>query len=319
MVLNHYVINQIVGGKMVAGRRTRFGHFRLLNVVGDVLKNRPRPRAVVPFDLNSDQIVYKAFKRVYDGASAESVLLDKSLASKFHSESRKLGFHASAADMNRRLLNIRKNPSRYSKHGIVLPKATKVTPHASIVPQYAHIVEFALARLRLRYGVTIDDILIDPDLAAEYEKMVATAAPRLTPLDVRLAALYIRKTRYIAKKSVELVASLDAKQMEGAFTDLGTVSQLSASAVADEEGIVEILENNRHLYISRNENLRSTVDQIASQSSLVFMANDFWQPNPSNLSIRVYEGNKFLKVPVSQWQLKLISEKKPVFNYPIAA
>ncbi|HEY8665696.1 MAG TPA: hypothetical protein VIL86_03480 [Tepidisphaeraceae bacterium] len=319
MALNHYAINQIVGGKMVAGKRPRFGHFGLLNIVGDMLKNRPRPNANVPFDLSSDRIVYDAFLRISNGTSAETVLLDKSLASKFHSESRKLGFHASAADMNRRLINIRKNPARYEKHGIVLPEATKVTPHPSIVPQYAHIIEFALARLRLRYGVTIDDILIDPELTAQYEEMVSSAAPSLTSEQVRLAALYIRKTRYIAKKNLQLVASLNVQKMESAFTDLGSVSRIDPSAVRDDEGIVEILENGRHLYISRNENLRLAVNQIGSPSSLMFMANDFWKPNPENLSVRIFEGEKFLKIPVSQWQLKLISERKPVFNYPVAA
>jgi hypothetical protein len=47
------------------------------------------------------------------------------------------------------------------------------------------------------------------------------------------------------------------------------------------------------------------------------MANDFWHPKPENILIRIFSGAKFLKVPVSQWQLKLICENKPIFNYPV--
>jgi len=246
------------------------------------------------------------------------VLLDPKLAARFHSTARKMGLHAPAADMNRRLINIRKNPARYKKHGIVLPRATKIEPHPSIVPRYAHVIEFSLARLHSRYGVSIDDILIDPELGTEYE-MVLSAAPKLTPLEIRLAALYIRKTRYISKSREELVQSLPTEAIELAFHEVGTAAVLDVSAVPTGEGVIEVLDANKHLYISRSEDLRSAVDQITSESSLKFMANDFWQPKRENLLVRVLAGHEFLGTNVSEWQLKLISEKRPVFNWPIAA
>ncbi len=61
------------------------------------------------------------------------------------------------------------------------------------------------------------------------------------------------------------------------------------------------------------------MDQITSESSLKFMANDFWQPKRESLLVRVFAGRQFLGTKVSEWQLKLISEKKPVFNWPVAA
>lgn len=315
MALNHYLINQTVGGKMVPSRgRFRFGRFHLPGVVGEMLKHRPRPNAKVVFDVDADRKVYEAFLKVADGASAETVLLDQALVSKFHAAARKLGFHASAADLNRRLLNIRKNPARYKKHGLILPDSTNIVPHPSVVPQYAHVIEFSLARLRSRYGVTIDDILIDPELAREYEEMARTAAPDLSSFDLRLAALYIRKTRYIAKQNEELIDSLDTTAIEPAFVPVTPALELKP-----QPGLIELLENQQYLYISRNENLRAAIDQITSESSLSFMANEFWRPRKEALTIRVYAGEKFLKVPVSQWQLKLISEKRPVFNWPVVA
>lgn len=315
MVLNHYAINQTVRGEMVpTGRAPCFGRLALPAVVGEMLKHRPRPRARVVFDLTTDKMVFDAFLTVADEASPESLLLDPALAKRFHAAARKLGFHASAADMNRRLLNIRKNPARYKGYGLILPRSERAEPQPSIVPQYAHIIEFSLSRLHSRYGVSIDDILIDPALGDEYEKMVKEAAPDLTPVQLRLAALYIRKTRYIKKNNVELIESLDSATIEAAFAPVQRMVELKPEA-----GLIELLEDNRHLYISRNENLKSAVEQITSESSLHFMANEFWRPRRENLVVRVLAGEKFLEVPVSQWQLKLITDKKPVFNWPMAA
>ncbi len=175
MALNHYAINQVVRGTMAAGSQARFGSFGLLGVVGNVLKSRPLPNARVLFDIESDRKVLAAFEKVRDGYAPETLMLDDAFANKFHVEARRLGVHASDADINRRLLNIRKNPARYSSLGLSIQVATKTNPQPSIVPRYAHVIEFALSRLRSRYGVTIDDILLDPSLKLEYEKMVAMA------------------------------------------------------------------------------------------------------------------------------------------------
>jgi len=318
MALNHYAINQVVKGRMSVGGRFRFGQFGAHRVVTSLLKHRPRPAARVSFNYESDRIIRDAFEKVADGTSAETVaMIDPVLAAKFHAAARRMGFHASAADMNRRLINIRKNKARYEKQGIVLPESTVVEPKPSIVPSYAHVIEFSLARLHSRYGVSIDDILLDPALAKEYEEMARTAAPNLNSRELRLAALYLRKTRYIAKQTAEVIQSLNAAKMEAAFETVGTLND--RPKVAAVEGMIELLENGKHLYISRNENLQAAVEQISSDSSLRFMANDFWQPKRESLLMRIFRGSEFLKVPISQWQLKLISDKKPVFNWPIAA
>lgn len=318
MGLNHYAINQVVGGKMVpAAGRFRFGHSGAFKVASELLKHRPRPRAKVEFDLEADRKIFDAFLLEASGHSPETVLIDPALAAAFHARARKLGVHASSADINRRILNIRKNKARYAAHGLVLPKATAIVPQESIVPRYAHIIEFSLARLHSRYGVSIDDILIDPELAAEYEQMAHAAAPELSPVQLRLAALYIRKTRYIEKAKADDIQALNTAKIEVAFETLGTLDHARGIELKPGAGLVELLEDNRHLYISRNDDLPAVVHQMASGATLQFMANDFWTPDPRRLVVRVLRGAEFQQRPVSQWQLKLISEKHPVFNWPV--
>ena len=65
-----------------------------------------------------------------------------------------------------------------------------------------HVIEFALVRLRYRYGASIDDILLDPDLGEKFEQLASELAPGLRDVDLRLGALYIRKTRHFEKKDI---------------------------------------------------------------------------------------------------------------------
>src|SRR4051794_27439227 len=125
MTLNHYAINSIIRGKMVkGGRAVRFGPSGVMGAAATMLKHRPRPDARFDFDHDTDKKLFDAFVQVHNGASAETIMIDKALASRFHAAARKKGVHASAAALNRRLLNFRKNPGRFRAHGIVLPEAT---------------------------------------------------------------------------------------------------------------------------------------------------------------------------------------------------
>lgn len=319
MSLNHYAINQVIQGRMVPGGRMRFGASGVLGVVGNMLKHRPRPNQKVKFDLASDRVIYDAFLKTWRKHSPEALLLDDELGDEFRRVAKKMGFPGTGADANRRLINIRKNPARYREHGLILPDAEVTEPQPSIVPKYAHIIEFSLARIHSQYGITIDDILIDPEADRQYQEMARAFAPELGPRQLRLAALYIRKTRYIKKKDATIIESLPTEQIEAKFTNLGTLDRVRAQDVAPAAGIVELLEDGRHLYISHTSDLHAAVQGVASESTLRFMGGPFWQPKPDHLLVRTFAGEEFLHIRLTQWQLRLIQDKKPVFNWPVAA
>ena len=178
------------------------------------------------------------------------------------------------------------------------------------------MIEFALSRLHSRYGISIDDILIDSDQAVEYEKMVHEAAPRLTSMQIRLAALYLRKTRSITKKDAHLVASLDPSKIEASLTNLGAVAEIRPAP--EGPGLIELLENDKPIYISRRRP-ESRGQRNLQRPLAAFMANDFWTPDPERLVVRIFEGDRFLKASISNWQLRLISVRNPVFNWPVRA
>ncbi|MCH7704672.1 MAG: hypothetical protein IIB61_06140 [Planctomycetes bacterium] len=82
---------------------------------------------------------------------------------------------------------------------------------------------------------------------------------------------------------------------------------------------MEVVERNRYLYVARNENLRAVVKEFIDGPTLSAMGNQFWTPDPESIHVHVFVGTRFLNTPMRQWQLKVIEERKPVFNLPIRA
>ncbi len=319
MPLNYYAVNQVLGGTMLPGRRQRFGGFGTLRTVGDLLRQRPRKVMPVEFTYDMDARVVQAFEAVRDGTAPERILWDEKLSARFHARCRSLGVHAPNAQLDRRLINIRKNKTRYLSHGIALSETTVTDPQPSIVPEYAHVLEFALVRLRNRYGVSIDDILLDTELVAEFEALARMAARNLTSPQLRLGALYIRKTRHVARAELPRFDELDSRAIESRLSSLGTLDSISPEDVDAKEGLIEVLERDRYLYISRNENLRAVVTEFVQGSTLEVLSNLLWTPRPDSISLRVFAGATFQNSTILRWQLKLIREKQPVFNWPILA
>lgn len=319
MALNFYSINKAFAGKMIPVASPRFGSFGRLPLVAEMLRNKPRREKPIEFTYAKDRLLVKAFEAVRHGMAPERVLWDDKLSNAFEDRARKLGLNAPTAQLRRRLLNVRKNKARYERHGIRLSETTVVDPHPSVVPQYAHAIEFALVKLHNRHGASIDDILFDPTLTLEYEKLASVVAQDLTSTDLRLAALYIRKTRYVARRELDLFDQLDADVIQRDFQEIGTAKTATAKDAPASEGLIEVLENDRFLYISRNENLRAVVGQFVTGDTLRLMANHFWSPKRESISIRILPGTSFHDTSVQRWQLKLIQAKSPLFNWPVAA
>ncbi len=219
--LNQYAIGKILGSKMTPVKRARFGNFGLLETTAEALRagEASGPSAAVAhFSYDEDRLVVRAFEDVRQGAATDAILWDRSLARAFAQQCCQVGLEATEAFLNRRLINIRKNIRRYEKHGIFIAPATKCVTHPSIVPQFAHVIEFALVRLRYRYGASIDDILLDPELGEKFEHLASELAPELQDMDLRLGALYIRKTRQVEKKDLPRMEGLNVEVIEKAWS-----------------------------------------------------------------------------------------------------
>jgi len=324
MNVNYYAVNKVLGGRMVhLAQQPQFGHFNLLRTTGDLLGQKElmfhRSQIPTKFSIEDDRKIAEAFESVRDGYAPERVLWDEKLSAKFVERTNQLALRAPLAVLNRRLMNIRKNPKRYAGHGIFLSESdpSKVDPKPSVVWQYAHAIEFALVRIKIRYGASIDDILLDPVLVSEYEQLARKIAKNLTSVQLRLGALYIRKTRHIDAKEESLFEKLDTSRADAAFQSIGTIDRVKPADAPPSEGIIQVLDQKRYLYVSKNANLRLVVEQFVKGPTLSTLANHFWEPDPSTISIRMLPGEEFEGVTMNRWQKKLIQVHDPIFNWPL--
>jgi hypothetical protein len=318
--LNQYAISKILGSQMTPTRRASFGNFHLLETMAESLRARQASTPVeeaVHFSYEQDALVVKAFEEVRDGAAPDAILWDRQLSQAFIQQCRDLNLPGTNAYLNRRLINIRKNIRRYETHGISISATTRSDPHPSIVQQYAHVIEFALVRLRYRFGASIDDILVDPDLGDKFEQLALGIAPTLASTDLRLGALYIRKTRHFAKTELRKSDSLDVHQLDKEWSKPGSLATVHASDVPSSPGLIEMKERDRYLYIARNDNIRPAVEQLQSGKAFELVANGFWKPSLEDITIQFVQGTKFHGAGINMWERKLIRDLEPIFNWPI--
>ena len=318
--VNQYAISKTLGSKMTPVKRARFGNFGLLETTTEALRARHASnpsRETRDFSYKEDRLVVQAFEDVRRGLAPDAILWDRSLARDFARRCRQLGLDASDAFLNRRLINIRKNVRRYEKQGISIAPATRSDTHPSIVPQYAHVIEFALVRLRYRYGASIDEILLDPSLGEQFEQMALELAPNLSNMQLRLGALYIRKTRNFEKKDSARIEGLDLEVVDKAWSEPVSLASVNPANLPSSPGLLELKEEGRYLYISRNNDIRPAADQMRSGSAFDLVANGFWTPRLDKITLQFITGATVGDINVGVWEKRLIRDREPIFNWPI--
>jgi len=321
--LNQYAISRVLGSTISDAPNVRFGAFSLLATHAESMRVASRKRlSPSRLDQRASKLIATAFEQTRDGMAADRVLVDRMLSRRFRNTARSLGVNASDEQICRRLLAIRKNPRTY---GVRLkPTEVQDSLQRNVVDEFAFAVEFALARLKTLRGSSIDDLLVRPALADEFDSMCEALAPGWRSLDYRLGALYIRKTRFIKSDSVmhEQIASLDPREFEAQFETVGTVQSLNRHAIPRVKGVVRLNDQGRrdqYLFVQHNSDVARLCEFFQHDRFVPTIADDFWQPSADDISVSFYAGQSYAKIPVETWELCLIQSRKPAFNLPVAA
>ncbi len=318
--LNQLAISKVLGSTIKPVGSVGFGNFNLLSTteeMQDALKGDDQDRLLAELGYAEDAKVVEAFETVRAGAPTDELLWNKDLVKAFVAESERLKLQAPHAYLIRRLINVRKNAPRYKEHGIEISPTTKKDVHPSIVPRYAHVIEFALVKLRFRYGASIDDILIDPRLGDRFEETARQIVPSISNADLRLGALYIRKNRGTKKKDFEEIRDLDVKEVERAWQGNQSLAAVNLTSVPVGPGLIELKEERRYLYISHNEDIHAALSQLHTGDAFRLIANNFWQPRLETITVLFAPGKKIGHASIEKWERKLVYERDPVLNWPI--
>ena len=244
--------------------------------------------------------IISAFEAVRSGNSVDRVVVDPELNAAFLDECRRQGLVADAATLNRALINLR-------KAGLLRGLKSRSLSPGSDDP-YRFAAEMAARHMERRDGVTLDDILCDPALARELDKLAASISPGFTPLQYRWSALNLRKT---SRLSPELLARIAPPQQVLSFA----VPKLLLESVPSAQGLYLFFTPQTCLYVGEAENLRNRIGKHLDHSDNKGLARWMWDQGTAELFVEFQVLNSATAQKVRRaLERELIRGRNPVFN-----
>jgi site-specific DNA-methyltransferase (adenine-specific) len=246
-------------------------------------------------------VIRQAFEAVRDGYAADRVVADPTLNQHFVSECRRRGLEFPVCTLNRALLNLRKGGRLAGS-----TRSRKTSFYDEEDYQFAS--EIAVRFLERRDRITLDDIICDPEIAGEFDRVAAQISPGFTSLQYRWAALNLRKRRALRP---EIIAhALPSKSV--------TVTRVDILAVGDvpvEQGIYIFYEPSQTLYVGEATNLRNRIKKHLDHSDNKGLARWLWEHEMTEvfLELHVLESSVATRVRRAL-EAELIMTRQPVFN-----
>jgi site-specific DNA-methyltransferase (adenine-specific) len=248
-----------------------------------------------------ETLIEKAFHAVRnvrgDHGSPDLYVADPERNAEFIAKCRELGLAESAYTINKTLFYMRKN----SRLKNLDSKRTSID-----YDEYAFASEFAATELKYEIGVTIDDIICDPDLAARFDSIAQRVTSGFSSLEYRWAILSIRKSG----RQAEWKPGYKMPRMTAEFNLIADAIQ----KIPDTFGVYLLSEKTKPLYVRATEHLRHEIELHRRPDTLAAISSDYWQPEPKAfvVSYATLSDKKLLR-PVEH---RLIEESRPIFNVP---
>jgi site-specific DNA-methyltransferase (adenine-specific) len=222
-------------------------------------------RPVPPLNEETEKGLIDAYTTACKGLSTDAILCDPELNEQFVAACRKNALRGDAAIWNRLLLRIRKRGK--------LPKVEGPRRRSTFeaMDAYSHASEIALGLLSLDYGMSLDEILSTPDVAATFDRLAAEFDPEQhTPFEHRWAAMALRKRAMKSKKHAKerfgdwLTRPLPRKTP----LDRGT------SEKHEHAGVFVLLAKGKPLYVAETFNVRGRIERILKTDRLMDLGPD---------------------------------------------
>jgi DNA modification methylase len=144
-----------------------------------------------------DRGIVAAFKKTHCGLSADHLVADPDLNSTFLEACKKSGLPGYPAQWNLGLMRIRKKGKLPHSE-----KRDRVRTYQQM-DGYSFAAEVAMHQLGIEFGVTLDGLLCNPELAARFDELAAAYAPGYSSFEYRWAALALRKRAKKARRLAE--------------------------------------------------------------------------------------------------------------------
>jgi DNA modification methylase len=220
----------------------------------------------------------EAFSNVNRGFSVDRVVVDPILNEDFQKECDRMSIEGSHRDRNRLLFRLRK-AGQFKRAGITTSKET-LLPWSELSP-YVFASEIAWRKIFDRFDLSLDEILCDDRIAAQFDAIAAQFAPGYTPFEYRWGAMKLRKEGMNARtRAQNFRKQLKLKKL----SDSVLLQTLDFDQVPDGPGVYGIAETGtrpKFLYAGETTQLRNRLRQhfeTEQQRSL-------WQPGPTGAAV----------------------------------
>jgi site-specific DNA-methyltransferase (adenine-specific) len=246
-------------------------------------------------------VILQAFAETRHGFSADRVIVDPELNPQFLQRCRELGLTGTDFELNWELMNARKNGDLSG-----LPKTKRYTVHERDYFDYAS--ELAVRHLQRTEGVSLDHVLCDPKLAAEFDKCAAQLAPGFSPLDYRWAALGLRKAGRLQQAS-------SVERNLPAFHEVGELASLNPERIPDVAGLYAILNKKDYIFIGQTDNLRRRIERHLAVSGHRGLPSWLWDAGGQPLELSIASTPSLSKKTREAMEILLVREHHPVLNF----
>jgi predicted HicB family RNase H-like nuclease len=245
----------------------------------------------------------QAFGEVRDGFSADRVVADPDLDRKFLRRCRELGLAGTDYELNWSLLNARKNRLLSD-----LPRTKRYTVRETDEFEYAS--ELSVRHLQLTKGVSLDQIICDPDLAREFDEYAMRLAPGYEPLEYRWVALGLRKAGRLQKDKADTMKIPDLRPLR-------SVRRLELSSLPRANGLYLFSSEDKPVFLSHTDNLRHRIERHMEVSSARGLPEWLWDRGPLDLSLAEMPG--ILRASRQTAELLLVRKLHPLLNFQRSA
>lgn len=245
-----------------------------------------------------DQLMI-AFQKVNDGFSTDRVLADPELNTRFISACREQGLVASAEELNRNLINLRKS----GKLGKQKSKQTRFDDD----DEYRFAAEIAVRHIERRDQITLDDILVNPKLATEFDAICEDLAPGHLPLQYRWAALKLRKSRGLSPETISHAIPAETVLMF-------SVGSINIDNIPNLSGIYCFISERETLYVGEASSLQVRLKKHLKHSDNQFLARWIWKNGIKKLSVEIHVYPEINTKTRKALEIELIRSRKPLFN-----
>ena len=253
----------------------------------------------------SHSAIRKAFSETHDGWSADEVVLRDELNKSFIDHCLKQLPEADPADLNWRLLNMR-------KAGHLNVPTTR--SNRKSVTAWMPIAEITSRMMIDQHKVSIDRIMTSPTLRGEFDRAALAIDPDADLYSVRKAAFNLRKQRRLRPELIARIADW------GRLITTHSLQEVrdNANVVPALPGIYIFRDATGYLYIGQSENLQSRLKEHLDASSNFSLAEYLADEQHDDVTIELHSfpaDSRAKETMIRRaYESELIASRKPLFN-----